>query len=165
MSMKSFARFISGPKYGSSFCDRAPKKSISLPPLALVTPPATAFGHRAHRCAAGTGADHEDVAARVVRHQEALAERANHLHAVALQIDTHVVRCDATNRLAVVVFGDALYRERNVVVVRTLAIARAGDGVLPRVVRPAMGIGAGRDDADRCPSSTGNGVAPKSSTM
>ena len=33
--MKSRGRFISGPKYGSSFCVRAPKNSISLPPSNL----------------------------------------------------------------------------------------------------------------------------------
>ena len=149
--MKSLGRLCSGPKYGSSSCVRAPKNSISLPPsnlpdCAQAPPP---FGHRAHRRAAGAGADHHDVRARMVRHQEAGAERADHLHLVAdLQV-AQVVAGHAAHRLALVVLEHALDRQRQVVVAGPLAVARAGDRVLARVVRPAA---ARRRPAARCRS-------------
>ena len=76
----------------------------------------------------------------MVGHQEAVAKRANHLHAVAnLQI-AQVVGGDTAHRLAAVVFEHALDGQRQVVVAGALAIARAGDRILARMVGAAAFI-------------------------
>ena len=107
------------------------------------------LGHGAHRRTAGAGADHHDVAARVVGHQETGAKRADHLHRIAhLQI-THVIGANAAHGLALVVFQHPLDGQRQVVVPRALTIARTGNRVLTGMVRPAIGVNAGRDDAHR----------------
>jgi hypothetical protein len=80
---------------------RAPKKSISLPPSNL---PLLRRRRRHSVIArigadAGAGADHDDVRLRMVRHQEALAERADHLHRVAdLEVADVVARHAAHGR-------------------------------------------------------------------
>jgi len=110
---------------------------------------APALGHRAHRRRARAGADHQQVRARVVGHQEARAERPDHVHRVALREVAQVVRGDAAHRPPLVVLGDALHGERDVVVARALALARARDRVEARMVRSPLRVGAGRQDADR----------------
>ncbi|MCY1236144.1 hypothetical protein D9M72_487870 [compost metagenome] len=85
----------------------------------------------------------------MVGHQEAGAERPDHLHLVAHLQVAHVVRANAAHGVTVVVLQHALDRQRQVVVARPLAVARTGDGVLARVVRAAAGVGARRHDADR----------------
>ena len=109
----------------------------------------TPFGHRAHRRTARTGADHHDVALGVVGHQEAGAKRPDHLHFVTHFQVAHVVRAHAPHRLAIVVFKHPLDGERQVVVARPLAVARAGNGVLASVVRLALGVFTRWQDADR----------------
>ena len=116
--------------------------------LAALAQAAAPFRHGAHGSRAGTGADHHDVRLGVVRHQEGGAERPDDLHLVAHLQVAHVVAADATHRVALVVFEHALDGERQVVVARPLAVARAGDAVLARKVRLAALVGARRHDAD-----------------
>ncbi len=116
--------------------------------LAAFTQAAAPFGHGAHRSAAGAGADHHDVALGVVGHQEAGSERADDLHRVAHLQVAHVVARHAAHGVALVVFQHALDGERHVVVASALAVARAGHGILPRMMRAALLVGARRDDAD-----------------
>ena len=66
----------------------------------------------------------------MIGHEEAAAKRTNHLNGVAHFHIAQIVGAHPLNRLAFVVFGHALHCERNIVVTRTLAIARAGNGVL-----------------------------------
>ena len=85
----------------------------------------------------------------MVRHQERRAVRSDDPDLVALLQVAEVVGGDAADRLAVVVLGDALHRERDVVVARPLAFARARDRVEPHMMRPARRVGSRRHDADR----------------
>jgi len=87
----------------------------------------------------------------VVGHQEAGAKRPDHLHLVTHLQVAHVVAGHAPHRLALVVFQHALDGQRQVVVARPLAIARAGYRVLAGMVRTALGIDARGDHADRLP--------------
>ena len=151
MSMKSLGRLPSGPKYGSSCCGAGAEEqhqlaALELARLAQAPPP---FGHRAHRRASGAGADHHDRALRVVGHEEAHAERPGHLDRVAdLQV-AEIVADHSAHRAALVVLQHPLHGERDVVVAGPLAVARAGDRILTRVMRPALSVDAGRNDADR----------------
>ena len=134
--------------------------------LARLAQPAAPLGHRAHRRASRAGADHDDGAFRMVGHQEADAERSGHLDFVADVQVAEIVADDAAHRAALVVLQYPLHGERDVVVAGPLAVARARDRILTRVMRldrprPRR---EGRSPID-CPSSTGNGMAPKSSTM
>src|SRR5207247_4998726 len=94
-------------------------------------------------------ADHEETRARMVRHQEARAERPHDFHLRSFRKVAQVIRRDALNPFAIVIVCYALHRERNVVVARALALARARDRVEPNVVRLAIRVGAGGYDADR----------------
>ena len=147
MSMKSFGRFCSGPILARARAEE--QHQLAAFELARPAQPPPPFRHCAHGCAAGAGADHHDVALRMVRHQEAGAERADHVDLVALLQIAHVVARDAAHRVALMVLEHALDRQRQVVVARPLAVARTGDRVLARVVRATGGIDARRHDADR----------------
>ena len=120
--------------------------AFKLAALAQATPP---LGHSAHGRTTRAGANHDDVGARMVGHQERGAKRANDLHLVTGVQIAEVIGADPQHRLALVVFLDPLHRERQIVVTRPLAIARAGDGVLARMVRLALRIHTRRDDANR----------------
>ncbi len=85
----------------------------------------------------------------MVGHQVARPVRADDLHLVADPQVAQIIRSDAGDGLARVVFGHALHRQRDVVVARTLAVARARHRVEPHVVRPAAGVDARRQDAER----------------
>ena len=62
--------------------------------------------------------------------------------------------------------GDALHRERQVVVAAAFSVARAGDRILPRVMRSTLpSYFPAASTAIDCPSRIGNGICPKSSTM
>jgi hypothetical protein len=69
-----------------------------------------------------------------------------------------IVRRDAAHRRAVVILGDALHRERQVVVARPFALARACDRIEARgaVVRSHP---FRRHDPDRLAFETGGGAA------
>ncbi len=110
---------------------------------------AAVLGHRAHRRGACAGADHHQRRTRMIRHQERRAIRADHLHLIALLQIAQEVRANAGDLLALVVFGDALHRQRQVVVVRPLAVARARDRIEPYVMRLAARIQARWDHAHR----------------
>ena len=153
MSMKSFGRLPSGPKYGSSCFGAGAEEqhqlaALELARLAQAAPP---LGHRAHWRASGAGADHHDRAPRMVRHEETHAERSGHLDLVADVEVAEIVADDAAHRAALVILQHPLHGERDVVVAGPLAIARAGDRILPRMMRSSVRVFAGRDDADRLP--------------
>ena len=117
--------------------------------LARGTQTTAPLGHRTHRCAAGAGTNHHDVRARVVRHQEAGAKWAYDLNRITdLQV-AHVVGTDTAHWIALTVLQHPLDRERQVVVAGTFAVARAGDGILARMVRTTACIDTGRNDANR----------------
>ncbi len=100
MSMKSFGRLPSGPKYGSSSLVRAPKNSISLPPSNLPD----LRKRRRHSVIARIGALPvpvqiiDDRALRMVRHEEAHAERPGHLDLVADVQVAEIVADDSARR-------------------------------------------------------------------
>ena len=71
----------------------------------------------------------------MVGHEEAAAKRANHLNGVAHFHIAQIVRAHTLNGFAFVIFDDAFHRQRHIVVASALAIARAGNGVLARMVR------------------------------
>ncbi len=151
MSMKSFGRLPSGPKYGSSCLGAGAEEqhqfaALEFARLAQAAPP---LGHRPHRRASGAGADHHDRALRVVRHEETQAERPGHLDFVANVEVAEIVADDSARRAALMILQHPLHGERHVVVAGPLAVAGARDRILPRVVRSSVGIDAGRDDADR----------------
>src|SRR5262249_30474261 len=85
----------------------------------------------------------------MIRHQKARAEGADDPHLCSFLKITQVIRRDAGNRIAVVVVGHALYGERDVVVARSLALARTRDRIEANVMWLAIRIGAGRNYADR----------------
>jgi hypothetical protein len=85
----------------------------------------------------------------VVGHEKARAPRAREQHLVAPREVAEVVRRDAPHGRALAVVGDALHRQREVVVPRALPVARARDGVQPHVVGPALRVDPRRDHADR----------------
>ena len=85
----------------------------------------------------------------MVGHQEAEPERSGRLDLVANVQIAEVVADDPAHRPALMILEHPLYGERDVVVAGPFAIARACDRILPRVVRPAVGIRARRQDADR----------------
>ena len=72
--------------------------------------------------------------------QEGGAERAGDVELGAARQIAQIIRADAA-RLA-------LDRQRQIVGVRLLAVAGAGDGIEPHQMRLAVGRGARRDDAD-----------------
>ena len=117
--------------------------------LARAAQPAPPLRHGAHGCAAGAGADHHDMALRVIRHQETGAEGADHLRRVTNLQVAQVVASHAAHRLAVMVFQHPLDRQRRVVVTRPLAVAGAGHGVLAGSVNAAGGVRSRRQHADR----------------
>ena len=112
---------------------------------------ATPLGHATHGGAASAGANHHQVAARMVGHQKAAAKGADHLHAVAGFQITQIVGSHAFDGLTLVVLHHTLDGEREVVVTRTFAVAWTGDGILTGMVRLAVGVHARRDDAHRLP--------------
>ena len=117
--------------------------------LARLAQAPSPFGHRAHRRASGAGADHHDRAFRMVGHEEAHPERPGHLDRVAdLQV-AEIVADHSAHRAALVILQHPLHGERDVVVAGPLAVAGAGDRILARVMRPALGVDARRNDADR----------------
>ena len=116
--------------------------------LAQAAPP---LGHRSHRRASGAGADHHDRALRMVGHQEAQAERPGHLDFVADVEVAEIVADDSARRAALVILQHPLHGERDVVVARPFAVARARDRILPRVMRSPVCTDAGREYTDRLP--------------
>ena len=84
----------------------------------------------------------------MIRHQERRSVWPDDRHLVALGKIAKIIRGYATHRRAVMILGDALHGERQVVVARPLAIARARDRIETHVMRPAVGIGSRRNDAD-----------------
>ena len=62
-----------------------------------------------------------------------------------------IVADDSARRAALVILQHPLHGERHVVVAGPLAVARACDRILARVMRSSVRIDAGRDDADRLP--------------
>ena len=141
---------------------RAPKNSISLPPsnLPRLAQAPAPFGHRAHRRASRCRCRSSRCSTRGWFGIRKLVPNGPMTCTLSptLQV-AQVVRADAAHRLALVVLGHALDRQRDVVVAGPLAVARAGDRVLAR-----------DDAAGRCastpggtmpidwPSSTGNGM-------
>src|SRR5512135_1494965 len=120
---------------------------------------AAALGHGAHGRRAGAGAYHDQVGARVVRHQEARAVGTRDAQLVAALQVAQVVRGDAAHRRAVAIGGDSLHRERDVVVAGTFAVARAGDRIKAHVMRPAAGVRARHQYAERLPLEHREGAA------
>src|SRR4029077_7686608 len=109
--------------------------ALELTRLAQAAPP---LGHRPHRRASGAGADHHDRAFRMVRHEEAHAERPGDLDLVADAEVAKIVADYATYRAALVILQDALQGQRDVVVAGPLAVARACDRILSRMMRSAV---------------------------
>src|SRR5512135_2797300 len=126
---------------------------------ALLERHAAALGHGAHGRRAGAGAYHDQVGARVVRHQEARAVGTGDAQLVAALQVAQVVRGDAAHRRAVPIGGDSLHRERDVVVAGTFAVARAGDRVKAHVMRQAAGVRARHQYAERLPLEHREGAA------
>lgn len=85
----------------------------------------------------------------MVRHQETAAERSDDLYFVSNLEVAHIVRGHATNRFALVILKHALNGQRDVVVARALAVARASDGILARMMGATFSICPRRYDADR----------------
>ncbi len=149
MSMKSLGSFSSGPKYGSSPSDARAEEQRQRAAFVERDPAPPPFGHRAHRRRARARADHQQARARMIGHQERRAVRSDDLHLIAFGEIAEVIRSDARDGLAVVILGDALHGERQVVVARPLALARARDRIQAHVMRPARCVDARRQDADR----------------
>src|SRR5262249_26494176 len=106
--------------------------ALELAGLAQAPPP---LGHRPHRRASGAGADHDDRALRMVRHEKTHAERPRRLDLVADLEVAEIVADDSAHRAALMVLEHPLHGERDVVVAGPLAVARACDRILPRVMR------------------------------
>ena len=85
----------------------------------------------------------------MVRHQEADAERADHVDVVADLEVAEIVAGDAANRAALVILEHPLHRQRRVVVSGPLAVAGARDRILPRVMRPPLRVDPRGNDSDR----------------
>src|ERR1700722_7635862 len=89
------------------------------------------------------------MSSRVVWHEERCTKRADDLDLISLLQITQIVRPHASDRLAFMVNRYTLDCEREIVVIRPLAVARTRDRVLARVVRPPDAIVARRNDANR----------------
>ncbi len=87
----------------------------------------------------------------MVGHEEAHAERPGDLDIVADAEVAEIIADNSAHRAALVILQYALHGQRDVVVARPLAVAGARDRILPRMMRPAARIDAGRNDPDRLP--------------
>ena len=85
----------------------------------------------------------------MVGHEEAHPERARHLNKVADLEVAEIVADHAAHRAAFMILQHPLHGERYVVVAGPLAVARACDRILARMMRPPVRIDAGRGDSDR----------------
>ena len=153
MSMKSFGRLPSGPKYGSSCLSAGAEEQHQLAALefARLAQAAPPLGHRPHRSASGAGADHHDCAFGMVGHEEAHAERSRHLDFIAHVEVAKIVADDPARRAALMILQHPLHSERDIVIARSFAVTRTRDRILARGAPSSVRFNAGRDDADRLP--------------
>src|SRR5262245_28022651 len=84
----------------------------------------------------------------MVRHQEGAPIGTDDLDGIADLEVTHVVGSHASDCRSGVIVSNAFYGERDVVVVRTFAIAWTRHGVQTHIVRLAIRVDSGRDDPD-----------------
>ena len=97
----------------------------------------------------------------MIRHEEGIAERADDLDRIAFSQVAQIVGTDTSNRLACVVHRHAFHGDRQIVIPRSLAIARAGNRILAHVMCAAAGIDARREDSDRLALEDGKRRAAK----
>src|SRR3546814_10758800 len=125
-------------------------RSLSVEGLFFYTAP-TAVGHGAHGGGACSRADHDEVRLLVIRHQERVAERPDDPHGIVLFKVAQIVRAYAARGLAVIVDVYPIHRQRQIVIARAFAVARAGNGILAGMIGASGIVGAGRENSDGLP--------------